>query len=82
MPTNMMASGVTLALLKLIMITSMDLTNAKPPFSLNGTWPILTCENSEPVKKFPHGSVENSIISPGCVIKGSGELHFVTGCLG
>jgi len=53
--------------------TSMDLTSAKPPFSLNGVWPILTCENTEPIKKFPNGSVENSMISPGCVIKGRVE---------
>jgi glucose-1-phosphate adenylyltransferase len=53
--------------------TSMDLTSTKPPFSLNGTWPILTCENDAPVKKFPHGSVENSIIGPGCIIKGRVE---------
>jgi glucose-1-phosphate adenylyltransferase len=53
--------------------TSMELAGTKPPFSLNGTWPILTCANNEPVKKFPTSSIENSIISPGCVIKGRVE---------
>jgi len=51
----------------------MELTGNKPPFSLNGTWPILTCENNEPVKKCPNSVIENSIISPGCVIKGRVE---------
>ena len=53
--------------------TSMELAGSKPPFSLNGTWPILTCENNEPVKKSTNSSIENSIISPGCVIKGRVE---------
>ena len=53
--------------------TSMELTGKKPPFTLNGAWPILTCENNEPVKKFPQGNIENSIISPGCIIKGRVE---------
>ena len=51
----------------------MEITRTKPPLSLNGTWPIFTCKNNEPVKKFPHSSIENSIISPGCVIKGRVE---------
>jgi glucose-1-phosphate adenylyltransferase len=53
--------------------TSMELINAKAPFIFNGTWPVLNCENSEPVRQFPHSSIENSIISPGCVIKGRVE---------
>ena len=53
--------------------TSMELTDTKPPFSLDGTWPILTCENTQPVKKSAHGSVQNSIIGPGCVIMGRVE---------
>ena len=53
--------------------TSMELVGSAPPFSLNGTWPILTCENNEPVKKYPSSVIENSIISPGCVIKGRVE---------
>jgi len=53
--------------------TSMELIGTKPPFILEGNWPILTCENDEPVKKFAYGSVQNSIIGPGCVIKGRVE---------
>ena len=53
--------------------TSLELNSSRPPFSLDGTWPILTCENDEPVKKTAWGVVENSIISPGCVIKGRVE---------
>ncbi len=53
--------------------TSMELTGSKPPFSLAGTWPILTCENTEPVQKFARGDVQNSIIGQGCVIKGRVE---------
>jgi glucose-1-phosphate adenylyltransferase len=53
--------------------TSMDLTGVKPPFSLTGTWPVLTLETDEPVKQYAHGSIQNSIISPGCVIKGQVE---------
>ena len=53
--------------------TSMELTGTKPPFILEGNWPILTCENDEPVKKFAYGSIQNSIIGPGCIIKGRVE---------
>ena len=53
--------------------TSMALTGKKPPFVLGDVWPILTCENKEPVKKYPHANIENSIVSPGCVIKGRVE---------
>jgi glucose-1-phosphate adenylyltransferase len=53
--------------------TSMELTGTKPPFILEGNWPILTCENDEPVQKFAYGSIQNSIIGPGCVIKGRVE---------
>ena len=53
--------------------TSMELTGAKPPFSLAGTWPVLTLKTDEPVKQFTQGIIQNSIISPGCVIKGKVE---------
>ena len=63
--------------------TSMELAGTKPPFSLNGTWPILTCENKEPVKNRQAVVIENSIISPGCVIKGTGrEFHPFAWCSG
>jgi glucose-1-phosphate adenylyltransferase len=53
--------------------TSLELSSSRPPFNLDSVWPILTCENNEPVKKSAFGVVENSIISPGCVIKGRVE---------
>ena len=53
--------------------TSMELTGSTPPFSLSGRWPILTCETIQPVKNFASNYVQNSIISPGCVIKGRVE---------
>jgi glucose-1-phosphate adenylyltransferase len=54
--------------------TSMEFTDGKSPFSLDGDWPVLTVKgNNDPTKNFPHGSVENSIIGPGCVIKGRVE---------
>ncbi len=53
--------------------TSIQLTGSKPPFSLTGNWPILTCGTNEPVKQFARSNVRNSIISPGCVIKGTVE---------
>ena len=53
--------------------TSMELIAAKPAFSLDGNWPILTCENKESAKNFKTNNVKNSIISPGCVVKGKVE---------
>lgn len=53
--------------------TSMELAGNKLPFILDGNWPILTCDNNEPVKKYSGGIIENSIVSPGCVIKGRVE---------
>lgn len=53
--------------------TSMELTGKKPPFTLNGAWPILTCENTTALKSFSQGNIENSIVSPGCIIKGRVE---------
>jgi glucose-1-phosphate adenylyltransferase len=50
--------------------TSMELTGAKPPFTLIGSWLVLTCKNGQPNDKFTLVNVQNSIISPGCVIKG------------
>jgi glucose-1-phosphate adenylyltransferase len=52
-------------------VASMELLSAQPPFSLNGTRPVLTQRLDLPP---PHISdqakVVNSLISPGCVIKG------------
>jgi glucose-1-phosphate adenylyltransferase len=53
--------------------TSMELICYKPPISLDGTWPILTCEDLEPVNNFPSSNIEHTLISPRCVIKGKVE---------
>jgi glucose-1-phosphate adenylyltransferase len=53
--------------------TSMELTRPKPPFNLIGTLSIPASENKKTVNKFNRGTILNSIISPGCVIKGRVE---------
>jgi glucose-1-phosphate adenylyltransferase len=52
----------------------MEFTRRLPSFELAGQWPVLS-ERIElpPPKKSEQGSVENSIISPGCVIRGQVE---------
>lgn len=50
---------------------NMELVSPSPAFSLNGTWPVCTGEQAVlPARKFERGVIKNSIISPGCVIKG------------
>jgi glucose-1-phosphate adenylyltransferase len=50
---------------------NMELVVPKPAFSLNGGWSVLSAPNHlPPAKVLKHGSVENSLVSPGCVIKG------------
>jgi glucose-1-phosphate adenylyltransferase len=52
----------------------MEFTHLRPSLSLNGTWPILTEEsNLPPAKIAKQGRAENSLVSPGCVIKGRVE---------
>ena len=52
----------------------MELTCQRPSFTLDGTWPIFTEGNNlPPPKKSQQGSIENSLVSPGCVIKGHVE---------
>ena len=52
---------------------NMELIREKPPFSLDGGWPILT-ENQIPLLRVSQqGSVRNSIICSGSVIKGRVE---------
>jgi len=48
---------------------NMELLRAKPRFSLDSNWPIFA-ESNEPN---PEVSIENSLISPGCLIKGRVE---------
>jgi glucose-1-phosphate adenylyltransferase len=50
--------------------TSMELVGGKLPFALNGKWPVLTCENSSAGKTNKNVNIVNSVIGPGCIIKG------------
>ncbi len=53
---------------------SMELIRQRPSFSLNGGWPVFTEYDSlPPPKRTRQGSIENSLVSPGCVIKGHVE---------
>jgi glucose-1-phosphate adenylyltransferase len=55
-------------------VANMELTREKPSFSLDGTWPVFTEAHTLSLPEISHqGSVQNSIISPGCVIKGRVE---------
>jgi glucose-1-phosphate adenylyltransferase len=50
---------------------NMELVCAEPRFSLDGTWPVLTQRpNLPPPYISDQGMVINSLVSPGCVIKG------------
>jgi glucose-1-phosphate adenylyltransferase len=50
---------------------SMEIVSQQARFSLNGSWPILTAEHiSPPGKDLEKVNVVNSIISPGCVVRG------------
>jgi glucose-1-phosphate adenylyltransferase len=50
---------------------NMELLVASPRFSLDSNWPVLTDYNALPVPEASSdGKVVNSLISPGCVIKG------------
>ncbi len=50
---------------------NMQLIQKKPSLSLDATWPIFTDDNNQvPINHFHGGSVVNSLISAGCVIKG------------
>lgn len=55
--------------------TNIHSCNGQAPLSLNGGWPILTEEQGLPQsgKFWKGGSVEGSIISQGCVVKGRVE---------
>jgi len=51
--------------------TNMELLPETPSFAIDGSWPILTEPSPlEPPRVTVKGSVQNSVISPGCVIKG------------
>jgi glucose-1-phosphate adenylyltransferase len=53
---------------------NIELTKEQPSFSLNGTYPILTQEQRlSPPYIGKQASIKNSLISPGCVIRGCVE---------
>lgn len=53
---------------------NMEFTNPKLSLGLNGTWPILREETNLPlVRIVKQGSVENSLVGRGCVVKGRVE---------
>ncbi len=50
---------------------SMQLTGADPELRLDAEWPILSQQcDLPPAVVFPEGSAVNSVLSPGCVIRG------------
>ena len=50
---------------------NMELLVAQPRFSLDSNWPVLTDCNALPVpEQSKDGKVVNSVMSPGCIIKG------------
>jgi glucose-1-phosphate adenylyltransferase len=54
--------------------SNMELLQKQPSFTLNTSKPVLTdIDDLPPSKISPQGSVSNSLVSPGCVIKGHVE---------
>lgn len=50
---------------------NMQSAGIHPAFSLDGRWPVMTeAFHGRPAQIFESGTAENSIVSPGCVIKG------------
>jgi glucose-1-phosphate adenylyltransferase len=50
---------------------NMELVKPQPSFSLNGNWSILNDKhNSDSLMKPDQGVIENSLVSPGCVVEG------------
>jgi glucose-1-phosphate adenylyltransferase len=50
---------------------NMELLRADPVFSLDRSWPVLTCNGqSTKLDEFENGRIINSLVSPGCVVKG------------
>jgi len=50
---------------------NMDLIGSNPAFSLDSQWHIMTEEQDAAlIRKTNQGSIENSLVGPGCVIKG------------
>ncbi|MCJ7655509.1 MAG: sugar phosphate nucleotidyltransferase, partial [Dehalococcoidia bacterium] len=58
---------------------NMELTSPKSSFSLNGAWPIFTEGNTLSVTRIlDQGSIKNSLVSPGWVIKGRVENSIIS----
>jgi glucose-1-phosphate adenylyltransferase len=53
-------------------MTNLDIVRPNPSLSLNGNWPVLTTQRGFPALITQPGRIENSIVTPGCVIKGQG----------
>jgi glucose-1-phosphate adenylyltransferase len=53
---------------------NMEFIRGNPSFSLDGTWPILTADQNSSLPSISRqGSVQNSLVSPNCVVKGHVE---------
>ncbi len=52
---------------------NMELTRPRPSFSLDGGWPIFSEQGPHLPTISQSGSIVNSIVSPGCVVKGRVE---------
>lgn len=50
---------------------NMELTRQWPSFTLDSTWPVLSQDNNLPsTRESRQGVIKDSLVSPGCVIKG------------
>jgi glucose-1-phosphate adenylyltransferase len=59
--------------------SSLELANHACPFSFDGTWPIVTSQsNDKQNRSHSEGNIINSVISPGCVIKGKVENSVIS----
>ncbi|MDO8568976.1 MAG: sugar phosphate nucleotidyltransferase, partial [Dehalococcoidales bacterium] len=52
---------------------NLEIVREKGALSLNGGWPLLTEAQSQSLARIQSDAVHNSIISPGCVVKGRVE---------
>jgi glucose-1-phosphate adenylyltransferase len=59
---------------------NMDLIQAEPPFDYNSSWTTLTgdIQNTMPVKVHRQNNITNSLICPGCIIKGTVQNSIIS----
>lgn len=57
---------------------NMELIGQEPAFNLVGNWPIYTEEVDLPSEEYNPGAIINSLVSPGCVIKGRVEYSVLS----